>query len=121
MESLKRNRFTTLVRLQNDLGRILTHDNNISSDELRIENAQEAVANYIAGEIDFRYKTIKENKCPEEPNKCSSCEFWSAHKREGTCSQKVKLNTNKWDWQFTLEDYGCITYEPKDNNANSTI
>lgn len=47
------------------------------------------------------------------PNECGSCEFWDQHIPEGTCSQKVKLDMGKFDYQFTLADFGCKSYEPE--------
>jgi hypothetical protein len=49
-----------------------------------------------------------------ETKKCEKCEFWSPHKRQGTCSQMVETSSpRKLYYQTTFEDYSCSTFEKK--------
>ncbi len=108
MDDLKRNSFTTLTKLQNELWKILTSNNNGEPDSLRIANCKALIGDFINSEPD-EYNV--QYKCPKQENRCSSCEFWTEHKREGTCTQKVKLSKGRLSNQITFEDYGCTTYQ----------
>jgi len=108
MDNLKRNKLKAITKLQNDLWKITTPNNNGQMDKERIENAQQLIADYINSEPSFEANIV--SSIDEE---CSSCSFWNAHKREGTCSQKVKLDMGKFDNQITLECYGCNVWEKR--------
>jgi len=45
---------------------------------------------------------------------CSNCKFWTEHKREGTCSQKIKTEEGLFLCQIVPYDYVCSTHEDDD-------
>ena len=45
---------------------------------------------------------------------CVNCSFWSEHKRQGTCSQKVKTSDGILVNQVTPERYVCSLHEDDD-------
>ena len=105
----------TYKKLQDALWLIVTPNNNPQPDIERKQECYDLIMKFILSEPAGTFcKTVKTiHKCPEENNRCSSCEFWSAHRRSGTCSQKVQLPMGKLDIQFTPETYGCTTYEKR--------
>ena len=45
---------------------------------------------------------------------CQNCKFWAEHKREGTCSQKIKTTDNILLNQIVSCDYVCSLHEDDD-------
>lgn len=101
--------------LQDSLWKILTPNNNGQSDKERRDECNRIINQFLDSEPASYY-----NRKNYEKDRCGSCEFWTPFIPEGSCSQKVKLNMGKFDYQITLADYGCTTWKEKKENNEKT-